>query len=235
VRFRVSNKHAAQIIGLSLICSLPGRVCSAQSSQHGAARPSWAGADPSAEPLTPAPPAEPTGNHASARVSTPPRINLGAGTLTIEAYDATLPQILQAVAEKSGMQILNMPPAGPRIFGQYGPGESRQVLVDLIKASGLNFIMVGRIRQGVPRELILQVPSQTSESQQRSTGSRGPETPTPGGEGNRVTTDPIAATDLGPGALSPTPADNVPESDRIEQNRQRLEHIQEQLQKSAPE
>ncbi|HEY5029680.1 MAG TPA: hypothetical protein VIK39_14815, partial [Candidatus Angelobacter sp.] len=84
----------------------------------------------------------------------PAAVKLRNGKLTIEANNSDLGQILQNLASISGMTINGLN-KGPRVFGVYGPGNSREVLRDLLVGSGYNFIMVGDGAQGAPRELLL--------------------------------------------------------------------------------
>lgn len=149
----------------------------------------------------------------------PARIILKDGILTIAANNSDLAQILRDLSDKSGMAVHGLSKS-PRIFGVYGPGDSREVLWSLLAGSGYNFILVGGAYNGVPRELTLTPiaaaipvdPPQLSERavsglpEQQQTNSEEP----------------------GPGAVFPLPPPaTADESTRVEQNLQRLQHLEE--------
>jgi hypothetical protein len=150
------------------------------------------------------------------------------GKLAVEANNSDLTQILQDMAKLSGMTIKGLS-KGPRIFGVYGPGDSRNVLTELLIGSGYNFVMVGGAIDGAPRELLL-----TS----RVTGVQDftPANPHPVPAGDREETEqqklellPSASGVLGPGAISPTPSQNDQDDNtRVQRTLERLQHMQEQ-------
>ncbi len=167
----------------------------------------------------------------------PAKVSLTDGNLTVNANNSDLSQILQEFASKSGMTINGLN-RGPRIFGVYGPGSSREVLTELLIDSGYNFIMVGGAEDGTPRELLLtartttvaipksvipySVPSHADaeESVQPELGgdSSGPDA-------------------LGAGAIAPAPSLNDQDDEaRAQANLLRLQHQQEiQQQQNAPQ
>jgi hypothetical protein len=113
--------------------------------------------DSSTHPSAPGTTGEQKDTQQSASTEIPVRpaaISLRDGKLTVEANNSDLTQILQNLADISGMTIegLNQ---GPRVFGIYGPGNSRDVLTALLVGSGYNFIMVGGEASGTPRKLLL--------------------------------------------------------------------------------
>lgn len=168
----------------------------------------------------------------------PSRVAFLDGKLMIDANNSNLGEILQNVAESSGMTV-NKLDNGPRIFGVYGPGSSREVLVDLLRGSGYNFIMVGGTREGPPRELILTAQKSSVRRNSVATavansvvtavvdGSAENDTPKPP---DQESTQP-SVNPLGPGAVAPVPSlDTADDSTRAAANQQRLQHIQEQQQ-----
>ncbi len=155
---------------------------------------------------------------------------LTKGTLTVEANNSDLTQILRDLASESGMTISGIG-SGPRIFGEYGPGNFRDVLAALLVGSGYNFIMVGGLPYTTPRELLL-TPKNTSPAAIIPLNLRLPPPADKDEDANGNPTVPIVS---GPGAVTPAPSPNDLEYNaRIEQTLQRLKHLQEQ-QQSAPQ
>ena len=187
---------------------------------------------PAGESTKPAiPPPFPT--DAAAR---PAAIKLRDGKLTIEANNSDLGQILQNLASVSGMTINGLN-KGPRVFGVYGPGNSREVLSDLLVGSGYNFIMVGDGALGAPRELLL-----TPQNNNASATVPVDETPVADEEADetdqpQVEVTPTPEEPPGPGAIVPAPSPNSQEDDnvRVQQTLQRLQRMQEQEQPKPPQ
>ena len=85
----------------------------------------------------------------------PATLSLSNGQLAVEANNSDLTQILRDLAHMSGMTINGLYD-GPRVFGAYRPGNSREVLADLLVGFGYNFIMVGAGTDGAtPHDLLL--------------------------------------------------------------------------------
>ena len=171
----------------------------------------------------------------SSQATQPATVTLRDGKVTVEANNSNLTQVLQDLANISGMSINGLD-KGPRIFGVYGPGNARDVLADLLAGSGYNYIMVGGANEGTPRELILTAqngdapalapvhPTKVSSADQE--GSERPE----------LETNPPAANVLGPGAVAPAPSlDEQDGNTRAQNALQRQQHIQDQQQQSAPQ
>ena len=153
----------------------------------------------------------------------PAEISLKDGKLTVKASNSDLSQILKDVANISGMAIKGLG-EGPRIFGDYGPGNSRDVLSELLVGSGYNFIMVGGAAGAPPRELVLtpMIDNGPEAGARPASASNEASQPQP---------DSSAEDELGPGAIShPPPPDTRDDSTRIQQNLDRLRHIRPQQQ-----
>jgi hypothetical protein len=84
----------------------------------------------------------------------PAQVHLADGSLTVQANNSDLAQILHQIAEATGMSIDGLG-KDSRVFGIYGPGAPRDVLSDLLTDSGYNFMMVGDTTSGAPRQLLL--------------------------------------------------------------------------------
>jgi hypothetical protein len=81
-------------------------------------------------------------------------IKWNSAGLLIDANNASLSQILTEVSTDTGAKVDGIG-ADERVFGQYGPGKARDVLSDLLQGSGYDFLLVGELGQGTPREIIL--------------------------------------------------------------------------------
>jgi hypothetical protein len=74
--------------------------------------------------------------------------------LRIEAANSSLRQILKDVAAATGAKVSGLD-ADERVFGNFGPGPTHDVLSQLLHGSGYNILMTGDQGQGTPREILL--------------------------------------------------------------------------------
>jgi hypothetical protein len=74
--------------------------------------------------------------------------------LRIEAENSSLQQILKDVSAATGAKVEGLA-ADQRVFGDYGPGQAREVLSQLLEGSGYNVIMIGDQGEGTPRQIVL--------------------------------------------------------------------------------
>ena len=88
--------------------------------------------------------------------------------LRIVASNSSLVQILKDVSVRTGATLEGLG-RDQRIFGAYGPGAARDVLVQLLDGSGYNVLMIGDLGEGTPRRIVLSA---------RPTGSAPPSGPT---------------------------------------------------------
>jgi len=84
----------------------------------------------------------------------PAQVTATPHSLTIQADNSTLSQILHEISGSTGMKVEGLG-QDQRIFGTYGPGEPRVVLLSLLEGSGYNVVMIGDTAGGAPRELSL--------------------------------------------------------------------------------
>ena len=156
--------------------------------------------------------------------STPATVTLKNGTLTVEANNSDLSQILKDVARVSGM-IITGPISNARVFGTYGPRNPCEILTELLRGSGDNFIMMGVTREGTPRELLL-------------TLQNGDSAPVTAPRQTVAAADHTDSSDmnsseqehLGPGAIAHVPPASPQDSqERSQQNLQRLQEMHNQL------
>jgi len=161
-------------------------------------------------------------------------VSFSNGKLTVEANNSDLTQILQDLADISGMTIKGLT-RGPRIFGVFGPGNSRDILTDLLAGSGYNYIMVGGATDGTPRELLLISRKSDTPLLMPAIQRPVPATELDESEQPNLGVAPAEPNALGPGAVSPAPSQNDQDDNtRMQQNLQRLQQMQEQQQKDAP-
>lgn len=74
--------------------------------------------------------------------------------LRINATNSSLQQILKEVSTETGAKIEGAVP-DQRVYGDYGPGQARDVLSQLLQGSGYNILLAGDLGQGAPREIVL--------------------------------------------------------------------------------
>jgi hypothetical protein len=105
--------------------------------------------DPVLEPPAPEPPKWPL-NEAPA----PPSIRWDSQGLHVAATNSSLRQILDDVSTTTGAKVEGLG-ADERVFGDYGPGPTRDVISQILQGSSYNVLMLGDEGQGTPREIIL--------------------------------------------------------------------------------
>jgi hypothetical protein len=168
----------------------------------------------------------------------PATVLLSNGMLTVQANNSNLTQILNDLAEISGMTIngldMDSRVSGDlRVFGDYGPGNSRDILAGLLTGSGYNFIMVGSTGDGTPRELLLSSQTNAAPSIGTVTAPPVPSSDRDGHNQAAPETDTSASEVLGPGAISSIPSLNdLGDNDRMQKNLQRLQQMQQHQQKA---
>jgi len=164
----------------------------------------------------------------------PATVSLRNGKLTVEANNSDLTQILQDLAGVCGMTINGLK-GGHRVFGVYGPGNSREVPAALLVGAGYNFIMVGGASDGTPRELLLISQKSNAPAFTPLNPRLVPSADRDQFEQGELERNPSASNATGPGAISPAPSqDDRDDNTRVQQTLRRLQHIQEQ-QQNAPQ
>jgi hypothetical protein len=140
---------------------------SAQSAPHPApAQPSPAAKTSSRHPAKPAPAqaAGPEAQPAPAQPETPqwpvnetpgkPAITWDSQGLKINAANSSLHQILNDVSTATGAKVEGFG-ADERVFGEYGPGQARDIISQLLHGSGYNVLLIGDQGAGTPRQIVL--------------------------------------------------------------------------------
>ena len=100
-------------------------------------------------PLVPATPNWPAFNQAAQAA-----VLWDSHGLSINAANSSLQQILKDVSMATGTTVEGLT-TDQRVFGNFGPGQARDVLSQLLQGSGYNVLMIGDQGQGVPRQLLL--------------------------------------------------------------------------------
>ena len=93
------------------------------------------------QPPVPAPPTPPpVPMHETA---VPPVVTYENGSLTIEAQNSTLSDVLQAVEKHTGAKFdIGSGDTSERVVGKIGPGTARDVLATLLNGSHFNYVML---------------------------------------------------------------------------------------------
>lgn len=169
----------------------------------------------------------------SDQATQPATVTIRDGKLTVEANNSDLTQILQYLANISGMTVHGLG-KGPRIYGVYGPGALREVIATLLVGSGYNFIMVGGA--GTLRELQLSAEKNDAPATALATPAQVPSPARNERVQQEFDTTPSVQAALGPGAVVPSPSlDQQDDDTRTQNNLQRLQHIQNQQMQNTPQ
>ncbi len=128
-----------------------------------------------------------------------------SGTLSVTAHNSSLAQILKQVSSKTGMQLEGLS-GDERVFGSFGPGNPRDVLISLLDGTPYNIMMVGDLANGAPRQLVL-----TPKTAAAANSSPAPSTPNP---------PPDAEEDNSDDNPEPPPEDEVRPGDVLEQQQE---------------
>jgi hypothetical protein len=160
-----------------------------------AAIPSGAQQPPSQQKSTPARGASPaslqqppTANQPAAPLSLmdqpaiPATVVHHGDVLAVSANNSSLTQILHQVARETGMQIDGLS-GDERVFGSFGPGNPRDVLVSLLNGTSYNVLMVGDLANGAPRQLLL---THKDGSALASAANHAPQQPKPAADSDDV-------------------------------------------------
>ena len=103
-------------------------------------------------PLVPEAPAWPINDKPA-----PASVTWDSQGLHIAAANSSLEQILNDVSTATGAKVEGLD-KDQRVFGDFGPGQARDVLSQLLHGSGYNVVMIGDQGQGTPRRILLSSP-----------------------------------------------------------------------------
>jgi len=129
-------------------------VTSRSKAQHPRKRTPAKAPEVAVQPQPVAPP-EPEAPHWPANdTPTPATITWDSHGLFVNAANSSLAQILHDISVATGTKVDGFS-NDQRVFGSYGPGQARDILVQLLQGSGYNVLMVGDQGQGTPRQILL--------------------------------------------------------------------------------
>ncbi len=83
-----------------------------------------------------------------------PSVTWDSQGLKIDATNASLHEILNDVSNATGAKVEGFG-NDERVFGEYGPGQTRDVISQLLHGSGYNVLMIGDQGEGTPRQIVL--------------------------------------------------------------------------------
>src|SRR5580692_1445922 len=110
--------------------------------------------EPAPAPVAQTPPPPPMPDWPVNNKPNPASVVWDATGLRINASNSSLQQILSEVSTETGTKVEGMG-ADQRVYGEFGPGQARDVLSQLLQGSGYNVLLAGDIGQGAPREIVL--------------------------------------------------------------------------------
>lgn len=222
------RRIAFQTSALALAAATACFVCDAQAAPaapaaHAQAAPEAAPAPAQTAPSNPPAQAQPAPPPFAA-ATTPAKITMTNGELTVNAQNSDLADTLQQIARSSGMSIEGLGKS-TRVFGDYGPANPRDVLTDLLSGSGYNFVMVGGSTTGTPAKLVLS--EKSGGPLPHANASSASADDSDGADNGDTDQEP-----LGPGAIahpSPQMNDDTDPQTRAERNLQRLQQMRQQV------
>jgi hypothetical protein len=128
---------------------------------------------PAPEPVVQTPPPPPMPHWPVNDQPSPASVVWDANGLRINASNSSLQQILNEVATETGSKVEG-PVPDQRIYGEYGPGQARDVLSQLLQGSGYNVLLAGDLGKGAPREIVLS-PRQAGPANQQNPNAYRPQ------------------------------------------------------------
>ena len=107
----------------------------------------------------------------------PPNITYANGELTIVANNSSLADIVSGIERSTGVRVEGTRPDSERVFGQFGPGSSRDVLNSLFDGSRYDFILVGSLENPADVRTIILSPHGTAPAAGVNTANNQPNRP----------------------------------------------------------
>ena len=130
----------------------PSAATAKKSPQH---RPMPADVQAPAPEMQPAPAPQPgTSKWPVNNAPNKPSVTWDSSGLKIEANNSSLHDIMNEVSADTGAKVEGMG-TDERVFGEYGPGNTRDVLSQLLHGSSYNVLMIGDQGAGTPRQIVL--------------------------------------------------------------------------------
>ncbi len=166
-----------------------------------------------------------------------PSVTWDSQGLKIAATNSSLRQIMDDVSSATGAKVEGLA-ADQRVFGDYGPGQARDVLSQLLVGSGYNVLMIGDQGEGTPRQIVLSLrnagkaPATANRSAQDSQDDEAPEQPEPEEPPQMLNRPPILP--QGPPGAPRTPQQVLQELQQRQQQMQDQQQQQPQQQQQQP-
>jgi hypothetical protein len=181
---------------------------------------------PASDPPAPAP--APTPRWPINEQPAQPVVTWDSHGLSIDAANSSLQQILKAISVATGAKVDGMT-GDQRVFGEYGPGQARDVLSQLLQGAGYNVIMVGDLGQGTPRQIMLSVRRAGSDNNENNANqsNSSDDDSADNDADDQQPVQPVMRPGF-PGGFPRTPQQMLEERQRMIQERQ--QQIQQQLQ-----
>ncbi len=123
-----------------------------KSARHRPATPKPAAALPAQPVSAPAPPPQP--KWPANTPPSPPAVTFNSHGLHIVADNSSLNSILDQISTETGAKVEGIS-GDERVFGDYGPGQPREVLAQLLSGVNYNILIVGDQALGVPLHVML--------------------------------------------------------------------------------
>jgi len=201
------------------------------------AKPSPAHALAQPEEPAPAAPAPETPQWPADEAPAKPTVTWDSHGLHIGATNSSLREILEDVGTAIGAKVEGIGD-DQRVFGDYGPGEARDVLSQLLHGSGYNVLMIGDQGEGTPREIVLSARRSSPANANRSVSDTSDDD-TPEQPESEDQPPPPPQPQLINGRM-PTPQPGPPEGaprtpqQILQELQQRQQQMQEQQQQQQP-
>lgn len=142
--------------------------------------------------------------------------------LSVKAANSSLQQILEDVATATGAK-LDGTVADQRVFGVYGPGPARDILIQLLQGSGYNVLMLGDQHNGAPSRIVLTARGtavsqpQSGQTAQNNSPEEEPAENEPEEPPQQPVPPPIIRPGIRPGEVQPQPPPNIHQLQQMQQ------------------
>ncbi len=157
---RVSSLLLAGLLGASLLpaqtTAAPpaARATQKTAHRHSSAAKARKNTKAAQAPAPAPPPQPPKPNWPVNDQPSPASVTWDSRGLSIQAKNSSLQQILEDVATATGAKLEGAV-TDERVFGDYGPGQAREVVIQLLQGSGYNVVMIGEQGRGAPSRIVL--------------------------------------------------------------------------------
>jgi hypothetical protein len=163
-----------------------------------------------------------------------PMVTWDSHGLRISAANASLSRILDEVSTETGAKVEGVS-GDERVFGEYGPGQARDVLAELLTGSGYDYLLIGDQGQGTPRQIVLSMHHASATNTAGGNAAR--PTPEPQDEDAQENEEPpqpqpMMARPPMPPQMNQPGGMRTPQQRMMELQQQRLQQMQQQNQQN---